>query len=314
MGGHNYQRNEREMSGKTGVIILAAVTVLLAMLIYYLISLPGSLVRVYYTQEIEDFNRTPTEALTVQFDGVLFDYTIPHRIEQHAFQELAATLEGDTDDLGKAIHVALWVRAKMHFGERDYSVFAIGAEDLSKEGERDSLRGWCDLYSRLFVIACQGLKIPARILELDGHVVAEAFIKEGERWVMIDPTFGYYVTSGGTPLSVVDLIRCYRDGDALSPVVFVEGKEDDCLYSPEGEVDLREVYLNGFTVVSDQTIDFQQILESILKNFTPLITRVQFLDKNSTRVGIRESMVRTGLAVTGVVWIVVLGLIVLRRR
>jgi len=314
MGGHNYQRNERAMSGKTGVIILAAVTVSLAMLIYYLISLPGSLVRVYYTQEIEDFNRTPTESLTVQFDGVLFDYTIPHRVEQHAFQELAAALEVDSDDLSKAIHVARWVRAKMHFGERDYSVFAIGADDLSREGERDSLRGWCDLYSRLFVIACQGLKIPARIVELDGHVVAEAFIKERGRWVMIDPTFGYYVTSGGIPLSVVDLIRCYRDGEALSPVVFVAGKEDDCLYSPESEVDLREVYLNGYTVVSDQTIDFQQILESILKRFTPLITKVQFLDKNSTKIGTRESMVRTGLAVTGIVWIVVLGLVVLRRR
>ena len=97
-------------------------------------------------------------------------------------------------------------------------------------------------------------------------------------------------------------------------MVFVAGKEDDCLYSPESEVDLREVYLNGFAVVSDQTIDFQQILESILKRFTPLITRVQFLDKNSTRIGTRESMVRTGLAVTGVLWIVVLGLILLRRR
>jgi len=303
------------MSGKTGVIILAAVTLLLAMQIYYLMRLPGSLVRVYYTAEIEDFNRAPTDALTVQFDGDHFDYSIPHRIEQHAFQELSASLEGDTgNSLGKVIDISRWVREVMHFGERDYSVFTIEADDLLKTGGGDGLRGWCDLYSRLFVIACQELKVPARIIELDGHVVAEAFIKDRGRWVMIDATFGYYITSAGEPLSVVDLIKCYREGDAISPVVFVDGKEDDCLYSSHSEVDLREIYLNGFTVVSSQTLDDRQIVESLVKRFTPLVTKVQFLDKNSTMIGTRERMVRACLALTGVVWIAVLGLVVLRRR
>ncbi len=302
------------MSKKTGVIILTAVTLLLAMQIYYLMRLPGSLVRVYYTAEIEDFNRPPSDEFTVQFDGELFDYSIPHRIEQHAFQALAAALEGDTgNSVAKVIGIARWVRERMYFGERDYSVFTIEADDLLKTGGGNGLRGWCDLYSRLFVIACQSLKIPARIIELDGHVVAEAFIKGLERWVMIDATFGYYMTSAGEPLSVVDLIRCYRDGDVTAPVVFVNGKEDDCLYSSQSEVDLREIYLNGFTVVSSQTIDYRLIVESILKRFTVLITKVQFLDRNSTMIGTRERMVRTCLALTGVVWIAVLGLVVMRR-
>ena len=154
MGGHKYQINERSVSGKTGVIILAAVTVLLVLQSYYLIRLPGSLVRVYYTAEIEDFNRAPTEALTVQFDGVPFDYSIPHRIEPHAFRELGSVLEYDTDSMSKVIHVARWVREKIHFGERNYSVNAIQTGDLLKTGKDDSLRGWCDLYSRLFVITC----------------------------------------------------------------------------------------------------------------------------------------------------------------
>ena len=285
------------------------------MQIYYLMRLPGSLVRVYYTAEIEDFNRPPSDEFTVQFDGERFDYSIPHRIEQHAFQALAAAQEGDTTyNVEKVIGIARWVRERMYFGERDYSAFAIEADDLLKTKGGNGLRGWCDLYSRLFVIACQELRVPARIIELDGHVVAEAFIKGLQRWVMIDVTFGYYITSAGEPLSVVDLIRCYREGDVISPVVFVDGKEDDCLYSSQSEVDLREVYLNGFTVVSSQTIDYRQIVESILKRFTLLITKVQFLDRNSTIIGSRERMVRVVLAFTGVVWIAVLGLVVLRRR
>ena len=303
------------MSGKTDVILLAAVTLLLAMQIYYLQRLPGSLVRVYYTAEIEEFNRPPTEALTVQFDGALFDYRIPHRIEQHAFQEIASALErGTTDSMGKVLHIARWVRGRMHFGERDYSAFEIEAEDVLKTGERDGLHGWCDLYSRLFVIACQSLMIPARIIELDGHVVPEAFIGESEGWVMIDPTFGYYVTRAGKPLSVVDLIRCYREGDTLLPVVFVEGKEDDCLYSPGSEVELREIYLNGFTVVSNQTFDYQQIVESIVKRFTLLITKVQFMDSNSIMIGARERILRYSIVVTAIIFFMVAVGTLLRRR
>jgi hypothetical protein len=303
------------MSGKTSAIMLAAVTLLIAIQIYSLKRLPGSLVRVYYTAEIEDFNRPPTETLTVQFDGALFDYRIPHRVEQHAFEEIAAALERDnTDSMGKVIRIARWVRERMHFGVRDYSAFEIEAEDVLHTRENDGLRGWCDLYSRLFVITCQSLGIPARIIELDGHVVPEAFVKEAARWIMIDPTFGYYMLRGNDPLSVVELIHCYRQGIPLTPAVFVEVKGDDCLYSAEDEINLREIYLNGFTVVSNQTIDYHMIVESIMKRFTLLIAKVQFLDKNSTMIGSRERIVRTSLALTSVVWIVVLGLIVLRRR
>ena len=176
------------------------------------------------------------------------------------------------------------------------------------------MRGLCDRYSRLFAIACQTHKIPARIIELDGHVVAEAFIKERKCWVMIDPTFGYYVMRNDKPLSVVDLIACYREGCPLSPVVFVERREDDCLYSVESETELKEIYLNGFTVVSSQLIDSCTILESIVKRFTLLTAKVQFLESNSTMIGTRERIFRYALAVTGILFVVVLGLFVLRRR
>ncbi len=303
------------MRGTKGTIILALVTVLLAAQMYYLKRLPGSLVRVYSTAEIDDFNRPPAQEMTVTFEGALFDYRIPHRIEQPAFKELAASVEGGrTDNMIQAIAIARWVRDRMYFGERDYSAFEIKAEDLLGARESDGLRGWCDLYSRLFVIACQSLSIPARIIELDGHVVPEAFIGDLNRWVMIDPTFGYYVISGGKPLSVAELIRCYRRGAAFSPVVFVEGKEDDCLYSPVSEGELKTIYLNGFTVVSNQTIELRQMVKSIVRQFSLPIAKVQFLDENSTIIGTRERIIRASLSVTGIVWILVMGLLLLRRR
>ena len=303
------------MRSRTATIILAAVTVLLVAQIYYLKRLPGSLVRVYSTAAIDDFNRPPTQELNVTVGGALFDYRIPHSIAPHAFQELKAAIEGDTNDnMVQAIAIARWVRERMYFGERDYSVFEIGAEDILATGKSDGLRGWCDLYSRLFVIACQALTIPARIIELDGHVVPEAFIGDLNRWVMIDPTFGYYVISAGKPLSVVELTECYREGSSFSPVIFVEEKDDDCLYSPDSEGELKNVYSNGFTVVSNQTIDLWQMVKSILTQFSPPVAKIQFLDKNSTVIGTRETIVRTSLAVTAIVWMFVIGFILVRRR
>ena len=303
------------MRVRTGTIVLIAVTVLLVAQMYYLKGLPGSLVRVYSTSEIDDFNRPPTAELTVAFGGTLFDYRIPHRIEQKAFKELAAAVGGGTtDNMVQAIAIARWVREKIYFGERDYDAFEIEAEDLRASQKSGGLRGWCDLYSRLFVITCQALEIPARIMELNGHVVPEAFIRDLNRWVMIDPTFAYYVISGGKSLSVIELIRCYREGSTFSPVVFVEEKEDDCMYNLESEEELKNIYLNGFTVVSNQTVDLQQMVESIVKRFSLPVAKVQFLDKNSTIIGTRESKLRASLAVTGIVWVFIIGCMLVRRR
>ena len=303
------------MKGKTAFLIPVALLVVLGIQILYLKTLPGSLVRVYYAAHAKDFNKPPTEAMTVEFQGSLFDYRIPHDIKRHAFKEIAAMLEKDNPDgLRKAILIALWVRERLHFGERDNSVPAIDSEGLLNTVAKDDLRGLCDRYSRLFAITCQSLGIPARIIELKGHVVPEAFVLERAQWVMIDPTFGYYVIRDDKPLSVVELIECYREGCALSPVVFAERRENDCFYSPASETELKEIYLNGFTVVSSQVINYRKIVASIVKHFTLLIAKVQFLEKNSIMIGSRERMIRASLVLTGILFVVAVGFIVLRRR
>lgn len=303
------------MSSKTGTVIVTAVTVLLALEISYLKRLPGSLVRVYSTAEIVDFNRPPTEGMTVCFDGVPFDYRIPRGPAEHALEGIREELAGgDPDGMGQAIAVARWVRERMRFGERDDSAFAMEAQDLPAAGDDGLLLGLCDLYSRLFAIACQSLSIPARIVELQGHVVPEVFIGESAGWVMIDPTFGYYATSAGKDLSVAELIRCYREGHAFSAIVFAEGKGDDCLYGTESEAELKEIYLNGFTVVSRQAIDYRRIVESLVKQRTLLIAKLQFLDENSTVMGSREGMIRTAVALTALLWVVVVCCILLAKR
>jgi transglutaminase-like putative cysteine protease len=203
--------------------------------------------------------------------------------------------------MGRVLLIARWIRSTVQFAGGTGYTPQGKPEDYLGDGKKGVVRGLCDFYSRLFVITCQELGIPARIIELDGHVVAEAFLQETARWVMIDPTFGYYMLRGNDPLSVVELIQCYRHGVTITPAVFAESKGDDCLYGAEDEINLREIYLNGFTVVSDQQVDYTKIRDTLLKTFTVPIVKVQFMDSNSIMIGARERALRYSIVVTALI-------------
>jgi len=303
------------MSVKRGLYVLAILCVVLGFELYYLKTLPGSFVRVYYAHEVNDFNKPPTEAMTVTFDGSVFDYRIPHTLQQDTFDEIHEVIGKTTlDGMSTLILIAKWVRSTVQFGSGNGDAPSSTLEEQRSDVNKSAVRGLCDFYARLFVITCQTLGIPARVIELDGHVVPEAVVKETARWVMIDPTFGYYMLRGNDPLSVAELIQCYRHGIPLTPAVFAEGKDDDCLYSAEDEITLREIYLNGFTVVSDQQVDYTKIRETMLKTFTVPLVKVQFMDSNSTMIGARERMLRYSIVVTAIIFFAVAVGTFLRRR
>ena len=294
------------MSSKTGLYLLAVLGVVLGVELYYLKTLPGSFVRVHYAREVSDFNQPPTESMTVAFDGSVFHYRIPHTMQEDAFDEInEAVRKTPAGSMGRVLLIAQWVRSTVQFGGRAGDPPPGRQEDHLSGENNGTYRGLCDFYSRLFVITCQSLGIPARIIELDGHVVPEAFVKEAARWVMIDPTFGYYMLRGDDPLSVVELIQCYRQGIPPTPVVFAEDKGDDCLYSAEDEINLREIYLNGFTVVSDQQAGCTTLREKLLNIFTVPVVKVQFMDSNSTMIGARERILRYSVVVTAIIFFMV---------
>jgi hypothetical protein len=131
---------------------------------------------------------------------------------------------------------------------------------------------------------------------------------------MIDPTNGYYLLKDGVPLSVVEIISCYKKDIPMTPVVFAEGRGDDCLYKTEDEIELKRVYLNGVTVVSDQNIDRKKIKDTIFNNLQLPIAKMQFIDANSTLIGYRERMLRYAVVITIFVFVVVSIVALPKRR
>ena len=294
---------------KTGrwVLVLAMILSILIGELYYLKTLPGSFVRVYYTSDKKEFNKPPSQEMTVTVDRYVFDYRIPHSTRRDKLREVKALIHADKmESIENAVTIAKWVREKLKFGTPDYSDGRYLVEEtLGAKGSND-FSVLCDSYSRLFVIACQSMSILSRIVELEGHIVPEVFIEEQGRWIMIDPTNGYYLTKDGAPLSVVAIINCYRKDIPMTPVIFAEGKGDDCLYKANDESTLKNVYLNGFTVVSDHSIDRKKIQDTIVNTLQLPIAKIQFVDENTTLIGYKEKTLRYVIVITVFVFLIVL--------
>lgn len=282
---------------------IGALAVIIIIQALYLKSLPGSLVRVYHARDIGDFNRVPDEDMTVAFDGYRFDYRTAMKLSNEVTGEINALLQvRNQADLQLLIDIATWVRTKMSFGmsieRHDRKGPAVQPSSITGDS-----RGLCDRYANYYAAACQTAGIPSRVIELKGHVVPEAFLRDAGRWVMVDPTLGYYLVREGIPLSVAEIINTYKNGTEIDPVVFAAERGDDSLYAAGEESTLREIYLNGFTVVSNQQLDRQRILNHILSNVSLPIAKVQYEDGTSIKLGRKESILRSILALNITVWV-----------
>ena len=215
------------------------------------------------------------------------------------------------------IDIATWIRARMSFGKHDGSNDRKSTDTVPPSTLDGENRGLCDRYANYFAAACQAGGIPARVIELNGHVVPEAFIRDAGRWVMIDPTLGYCLKREGITLSVADIINSYKNGNEIDAVVFAADRGDDSLYRAADESTLRGIYLNGFTVVSNQQLGRGQILDFIATSFSLPIAKLQYVESNTIKIGIKELILRSILGINLVVFlllVLVAGVKTFRRR
>ncbi len=281
---------------------IGAIVVIIIIQAWYLKSLPGSLVRVYYTREMSDFNKAPADDMTAEYDGYRFDYRIAFRLNQGDQGEISDLLKDrDQAELQMLIDTATWVREKMSFGASGGSNIKQSSDTGQPPAMGIETRGLCDRYANYYAAACQAGGIPARVVELNGHVVPEAFLRDAGRWVMVDPTLGYYMVHEEIPLSVAEIISVYNTGDTPKAVVFAAARGDDSLYSPADESTLRGIYRNGFTVVSNQQLGRQQILSSLATSFSLPVAKLQYIDGHSIKIGRKEHLLRSILALNLVV-------------
>lgn len=101
------------------------------------------------------------------------------------------------------------------------TIIAWGGRQRGHNNERPI--SMCVHYAVAFVSSCQALRIPARCAALigtpnsfDGHFVAEVWLDEYQKWIMVDPNCDAIFFRNGYPLSI-DEIRDLRED--LTPYV-----------------------------------------------------------------------------------------------
>ena len=146
--------------------------------------------------------------------------------------ELDDVIGGIDDEFGQVAALAGWVNSRWsHSGTNRPS--SSNPLVILKEAE-DGASFRCVEYSLVMVGAAQALDMPARIVGLKtrraatarsgaGHVVAEVWLDEHEKWVVADPQLGYVFRANGVPLNAVELGEALAQGPGSVEVLSADG-------------------------------------------------------------------------------------------
>jgi hypothetical protein len=150
------------------------------------------------------------------------------RVEQ-LLQRLPAGARRAGDVLTRIRALASWLsmswehtssaRAALYTPWDAETILAWGKTQTGPNGQRPIVM--CVHYAVAFVSFCQALRIPARCAVLmgtpngtDGHFVAEVWMDDLRKWIMVDPNCDVLFFKDGEPLSIPEIRSL---GDSLEP-------------------------------------------------------------------------------------------------
>ncbi|HNS32879.1 MAG TPA: hypothetical protein PKN36_07900 [bacterium] len=258
------------------------------------------------------FNKIPDKEMSVLFNGKRFCYKFPVLLKKDFEVELKKYIGHHPADLNKTLIVNLWVREKLKFGINKTHYLYWQPQKVLMDIKKDNLF-LCDTYARLAAAAAQTIGITSRVLWLGGHVVPEFYIPEIKKWVMVDPTYGYYMEFENMPLSVTEIIACYRKGQYPRKIVFRDFKRVDMTVKRNIIQDtIADIYTNGFTIVFDGENTEKGIKYSVLsEKRIPLY--MQYLEENSKNMALRRKIV-WGLNLLGLAGLMLSALIFFKTK
>lgn len=131
--------------------------------------------------------------------------------------------EGDTQE--RVLNLLLWIARTVIHDETVKDTLELHALALLDYAHDQMDRGInCEGLSIILVESLLAIGIKARVVymfpfspyDCDNHVVAEAYIPERGRWIMVDPTYNsYFLDAKGRILSVLELRQGFADRDLI---------------------------------------------------------------------------------------------------
>ena len=157
----------------------------------------------------------PKQTLELQYH---FDPQLEQVISRYRLKEVA----GECSDSQKIIRMVQWIALHcFHNGEFDNHIEPCADKLLEFSFDKDKEHGINCLNLSITLAECLlGLGIKARAMSImpmspydrDNHVVCEAYASDLNKWIMVDPTYGGYVTDeNGTILNLLELRNLLAD-------------------------------------------------------------------------------------------------------
>jgi hypothetical protein len=272
--------------------LFVVISVLEVYVVWKLIQLPNTLVSVMNISDDSLFNAPPDEKMVADMAGEKFYYRIRSPYLDLFRRELDDNgVVNKENDWEKALYVARWVRTKLRdraplsprkvYFSRNWS-----ALDILKS--KTTYRGLCDSYVKLFTIGCLSLDIPARSVWLSTHSVAEVFVQQ--RWVMVDPAYGFFAKLNGSPASCLAIRKSFQQGSSSAkwePVVF-DTSADDHTYRPGMEENFRQDFM-GLLQIADANYSLQP---PKWYNYFRIYRAINWVDENANPQGVWEHRLR----------------------
>jgi len=136
--------------------------------------------------------------------------------------KLDGIVAGCETDLKRALALKEWVSGALKFGTPAEDVFSDWSAVALLRRAREGQVVWCGQAAMVFQQACWSLDIPARYIECGRpenpacHFTTEVFLREADKWAVVDPTplddFNLYYTVGGVPQSALEMHRHVVEG------------------------------------------------------------------------------------------------------
>lgn len=265
-----------------------------------LVRQPLYLVRIYQIRQPTVWDSRPDSEMKVRISHHEISYRLPLLLPLEVRGSLRKQLQGCHTDLERVIRLANWVRCQLKFGEPAPHYYVWEPRKVLVDAGRGATFV-CDTYARLLACAAESFGISARVLWLDHHTVPEFYIRELQKWVLVDPPLGCYFKSGGIPLSLMELQACTENRHRVSAVVFGK-KGDNPLFSPDKSVE-EAVYQHTRRIFFFSGENTEVGIRHALSRKFCLPTGVQYLCSGAPNLGLRGFLFRCLFCLTGTLFI-----------
>lgn len=156
-------------------------------------------------------------AQVVQRSRLRFSYDPPEALSalrrEEGLDDVVAGAESDGEAWRRLME---WTSAQWTYGRPD-PYPPPDARIILRDIRSGFTGGFCAQYCFVLVQAIQSFGVPARLVTITGHEVAEAWLPDEGRWVMLDPSYRLQVTDlRDRTLNALEIRRAVEGGEPLT--------------------------------------------------------------------------------------------------